>query len=89
MWAYFNYINPIEITKAQASTGCHSGDCTDDIKSLMEVPKIKRQLKKVLPDRLKTELWEYGAWTDEELNRHKDNLMRILWIACANIMDEK
>ena len=90
MQVYFNYITvPLNITKKLAAIGFHSGDCSDDIKRISELPEIKRQLKKINPEQLKKELYDYGAWDDNELNDHEENLQRILWIACGDIVDGK
>ena len=49
--------------------------------------KIRRQLEKINPEDLKRELREYGAWDDEELADHAQNLQRILWIAAGDITE--
>jgi len=79
----------IQMTKAQAHKGYHSGDCEADVRALMKEPNIARQLKKLDPEKVKIELKEFGAWTRKELENHEDNLMRILWEACASIVDSK
>lgn len=90
MQVYFNYITAsLNITKKTANLGYHSGDCLEDIDRIMELPEIKRQLKKIDPEQLKKELYDYGAWDDSELENHKGNLQRILWIACGDIVDNK
>jgi hypothetical protein len=45
-------------------------------------------LDKISAYSLRAELREYGAWNEEELSNHEDNLARILWIACGNIREE-
>jgi hypothetical protein len=87
MYAQFNSFE-LQLTKAQAMQGSHQGQCDLDIKELRNVPKIARQLNKIDPEKLKRELKEYGAWDENELSNHDDNLTRILWIACGNIMEE-
>lgn len=77
----------INITKAQAAIGSHSGQCDSDIAYLRTVPAIRRQLAKIDPDLLRDELREYGAWDDVELSDHDANLLRILWILCGDIAD--
>ncbi len=88
MWAYGNYGNELNITKAQARQGSHPGQCDDDIASLRTIPAIKRQLAKLDPENLRRELKEYGAWDAAELADHDANLSRWLWIACGDIMEE-
>ena len=88
MYASFNYIGEIELTKKQAEKGSHSGQCDNDIAELKQVPKIKKQLAVIDAIQLKNELKEYGAWDDEDLKDHEENLTRILWLACSNIVEE-
>lgn len=78
----------LNITKKQAAQGSHQGACDDDLEFLRTLPSIKRQLAKIDPAVLISELSEYGAWDDDELQDHDENLSRILWIACGDIMDE-
>ena len=66
----------------------HSGDCEADVKRWLEDPELKKELSEISPDQLKQELDEYGAWSEEELKSHADNLQRILWLAAGNLMDE-
>lgn len=87
MYAYFNRFT-IEMTKDQAFSVSHQGQCDDDVKELLKNTKIKRQLKKISDDDLKKELKEYGAWNNEELENRKDNEERIIWIAGCDIREE-
>ena len=89
MIAMFNYIDGIEMTKKQARAMTHPGPCDADVKEGANIPSIKRQLAKIDPEQLRKELREYGAWDDEELSNHQDNLERILWIAAGDIIDGK
>ena len=77
----------IEITKKQALKGYHSGQCDQDIAELRRIPAIKRQLAKIDKSVLIDELKHWGAWADEELQDHEENLYRILWLACADIVE--
>jgi hypothetical protein len=54
----------------------------------LELPEVKAELSEINPYDLRKELAEYGAWNDEQLTSHSDNIERILWIAAGNIMDE-
>lgn len=58
-----------------------------DVMRLSQERKIRRQLEKINPEDLKRELREYGAWDDEELADHAQNLQRILWIAAGDITE--
>ena len=77
----------LNITKAQAHTGHHQGPCDSDIKKLRNIPAIKRQLNRLDPVKVRDVLREYGAWDDDELSDHDDNLDRLLWIACGDIVE--
>ena len=71
----------------QAVLDCsHSGQCDLDVENWAK--KIKRP-KTLTPEKLATELKEYGAWTWEELQDDAANWRRIIWIGAGNIMDEK
>lgn len=75
----------LKITLAQARSASHPGQCDDDVLALSRVPAIARQLRKLSPDSVRRELSEYGAWSDDELSDHDENLQRILWIAACDI----
>lgn len=88
-WFSGNYIE-LEVTLEDANTGYHSGACDNDIAWLLEQrPYIKEQLDKLDPDKLRLELNEFGAWDEQELADHDANLSRILWLACADIVDRQ
>lgn len=86
--AHFNYIGSIELTEEVATNCSHQGDCTSNVQRCLELPEIKLELSEIDPEQLKKELSEYGAWDDEKLSNHNDNLERILWIAAGNIVEE-
>ena len=77
----------LQLTKNQALTGSHSGDCEADIEYLRQLPAIKRQLNKLDADILAMELKEYGCWDVEQLANHDENLTRVLWLACCDITE--
>ena len=77
----------LKMTKAQAESASHQGQCDDDVKALSEVPAIRRQLAKIDPALLRAELRDYG-WDDAELADHAQNLRRLLWIAAGDIVEE-
>lgn len=77
----------LDIPKGLASLGYHSGACDSDIEELMNIDSIWHQLSKIAPKVLSDELKEFGAWDSEELANHEDNLARILWIACGDLVD--
>ena len=87
MWASFNRFE-LNITKAQVLGAYHSGAMDDNIAALSKVPGIARQLKKLDPEQVRAELAEYGAWNEEELRDHAQNLQRVLWIGVTDIWEE-
>ncbi len=84
-WSTGSGLIELNITKAQAARGSHQGQCIDDIRALLQVPKIQKQLDKLDPVLVSKELREYGAWNEEERADHTANLERLLWIACGDI----
>jgi hypothetical protein len=77
----------LAIDSDDAATGCHSGSCDDDVATLRRKPYIAEQLAALSADVVANVLREYGAWTAEDLANHDDNLSRLLWIACGDIVD--
>lgn len=77
----------LNITKAQAAQGYHQGDCDNSIAELIKQPTIARQIKKLDPAIVAAHLKECGAWEPEELADHAENLKRLLWLACGDIVD--
>ena len=75
MRAYFDRF-VLTITKAQAQACTHPGSCDADVLWLSQVPAIRRQLSKLDPEALASELKEYGAWDDKELEDHEQNKAR-------------
>jgi len=71
-----------------AGKGYHPGQCDDGIHHLRTLPYIHRQLKKIDAEILRKVLSECAAWSEEELQDHDANLSRILWLACADIVEE-
>jgi hypothetical protein len=78
----------LQITLAQARAASHQGQCDADVLALSNDRTIARQLANIDPADLARELGEYGAWDETELADHAQNLQRILWIACGDIVEE-
>jgi hypothetical protein len=85
-WATFNRFE-LRISKEDASSGSHQGQCDDDIAGLLTRPYIARQLDRIPATLIASELREYGAWDEAELADEAQNRARILWIACGDIQD--
>lgn len=78
----------LQMTLQEARGASHQGRCDDDVADLVRQPKIRRQLDKIGPDKIRAELREYGAWDADELADDSANRARIVWIAAGNIADE-
>ncbi len=91
MKTYLNYGNYIgtelRLTRQDAESMSHCGDCSKDVLLCAKKPYIKKQLKLINKIQLAKELKEYGAWDETELLNHEENLIRWLWI-CANNITE-
>jgi hypothetical protein len=77
----------LQISLSDAQSASHQGQCDDDVLALSKVPYIAEQLAKIDPALLRDELREYGAWDGDELSDHAQNLQRLLWLACGDIVD--
>lgn len=77
----------LSMTLEQAESCSHPGPCDSDVAFLSREPEISSQLSAIDPELLKGELMEYGAWDDEELSDHGQNLQRLLWIASNDVAE--
>ena len=75
----------LQITKAEARDASHQGQCDFSVFCLSMKTRISRQLAKLSPELVAQELKEWGAWEDEELKNHTQNIQRLLWLACCDI----
>ena len=88
MKAPFNYITEeLSITKAVAQECSKSGNNEDNVNYYMNLPKYRKQLDKLNKESVRAELNDLGVWEDEELENHEDNLQRLFWLKCSDIMD--
>jgi hypothetical protein len=88
---FFASFNSFEIKLPETCVNAchHSGSCDADVNLWLKDKYVAKQLSKIDPDILADELMEYGAWDENQLSNHSDNLARILWIACGNIQEEQ
>ena len=64
-------------------------DCgTSSVEEIAARPYVAKQTQHIDPVGLANELREYGAWDAAELADHKQNIYRLLWIACGDIREE-
>lgn len=85
-WACFERFS-IEITRKDAMAMAHQGDCDEDVKAHVTLPRFKRQLDKIPVTEIAAELKEYGAWDAEELSNEEENRMRVLWLAACDVKE--
>lgn len=87
-YAYFEPGIELGVTPSDADASYHQGACDDDVARLRKSPYIAEQLTKIAPEQAIAALRHYGAWDDVELARdHNANLERLLWLACADVVD--
>jgi len=77
----------LNLSLEHAARGYHSGSCDQDIAALMQLPEISGQLSALNPRLVADILQEYGGWEPAQLANHVDNLERLLWIACGDLVD--
>jgi len=77
----------LNITKRQAAGAYHRGDCERDVAELCRVPAIAKQSRVIDPAELREELSQWGAWDETELADHAQNLQRLVWLACGDVVD--
>lgn len=87
LYNYSNYGNDLKLTRKDAESVSHSGDCEDDVIIVMEKKYVKKQLDLLEPETLAKELSDYGAWNDDELKDHNANLKRWVWISGGDIVE--
>jgi len=85
---YGNYGVSIRLTKADALNVSQAGDMSSQVDDLIQKSYVKKQLDKIDADELRKELHDYGAWDADELDDHKANLQRLVWIAGATTILE-
>jgi hypothetical protein len=78
----------LNITLNNAKKASHSGECEMDVIALSEKVSIKKQTKLIDKDVLISVLSEYGAWDQSELKDHQQNIIRLLWLACGDLVDD-
>lgn len=88
MYAYFERGLTIKLTLDEARSASHPGQCAFDVRELSLIPRVARQLARINAADLRAELKTYGAWDEQELLDHEENLQRILWLAAGDIADQ-
>lgn len=77
----------IKIKISDAETLASRGESIGTVKRMREESFYENQLQEIKPENLRKVLREYGAWDDQELENHDENLNRILWIAGCDVAE--
>ena len=91
-WASFNRFE-MRLSGDCVLDCSHSGDCENDV--LRHIESVKKQIEsdnfrnKPTPEKIRTELAEYGAWDKDELQDDDKNFIRLVWIAACNISEDE
>lgn len=91
-WASFNRFE-MRIPGEAVMDCSHSGACDLDVAHW--APLVAKQVEadgfslRPTPDKVREELKEYGAWSDEELMDDEANWQRIVWIAANDISENE
>lgn len=78
----------LEIEQEDIEACTHPGQCFHDVAYVRLKPYIMKQLDKINASDVRLYLSEFGAWDNEELQNHEENLLRLVWCACGSIEDE-
>lgn len=78
----------ITISTEQALECTRPGENSPAVNRLAAVREIAEQLDRIKPEDLAAELLGYGAWSEHELEDYGWNRLRILWLACHDVVEE-
>jgi len=87
-WASSSGRIELVINPDDALACAHPGPCDDDVYQLSQTAHMVEQLQKLDRALVASELREWGAWDSDELADHEQNLQRLLWVACCEIVEE-
>lgn len=79
----------LELTLEEAVDATPAGcDAGPSVSELASWDHVKVQLAKWAPDDVRAELAEYGAWDEEALADDASNVLTMLWLACADMVED-
>ena len=78
----------LTITTQQALDCTRPGDNGPSVQKLAAVREIAEQLDKFAVEDVAAELRDTGAWSEHELANHGANRLRLLWLACHDVIEE-
>ena len=82
-----NYGNDLRITLQDALFCSQSGDMEQNVLMTIKKPYLNKQLEGLNPEKLAKELKDFGAWDNEELKDHQQNIIRWFWSSCCDISE--
>lgn len=82
-----NYVGDILVPMWVVETYPQMGSADDWSVMVINDPEVRLELDKILPEKVATELRDLGAWEEDELANHEDNLKRLVWVLVGNYTD--
>lgn len=61
----------------------HQGQCDQDVAAFINAHSVTCEDK----DGLRQWLWQYGTWTETDLQDHEANLLRAVWLMAGDCID--
>ena len=77
----------VRITRECARECSHQGECDEDVEGW--VKQLRKKMNRLTPELVRACLKPYGAWDEDELADHEQNLRRLLWLAAGQVKEEK
>lgn len=77
----------LRIIRLDAVEATPTGPDDAAVLALSRKPYVHRQLQRLQPADVRAALRPYGAWSEYDLRDHKQNLQRLLWVACGDIKE--
>jgi hypothetical protein len=77
-----------QMTLEQAELVPLMGQAESGVCLLSKEKDVMAQLDKYSPELIAECLSEYGAWNDEELKDHAENILRLLWVAACDVQEQ-
>lgn len=83
----FNYLE-LELPIENILDIAQSGDNSEAVEEVLKLKMVQEQIKLLDKEKIVKCLEDYGAWDDEELSNHDENIKRLIWIGSWNYFDE-
>lgn len=78
----------LRVPQAVLDDVCHPGPNDAAVLVASQQADLRDQLENLNPLTVRSVLRDYGAWDEQELQDHKQNIQRLLWIAAWDLFDE-